>query len=233
MARSTFEGPILSGDNRFGPLRNVGYSQLVQNIDLDLSNTTSGTSTYGGSSGVFVTSNGIPNVAGTVYTPSASTFPSVVQTLPADTATNVYRGAVFYLPVGSDLDNIYVDCLALAAVTGGTAAISSQTVYVSNNYTAAAGTPTYFATGAVSAIGRQSLATFTAAQMGNQTATSTDILQANGNPNISQVVVTIAIVGTALDTRTALTGKYNFTLQYSQPDNNIGSTTAYPYGNFD
>jgi len=145
----------------------------------------------------------------------------------------VYRGAVLYVPTGADLDNIFVDCLALVAVAGGTAAVTSQTVYVSNNYTAAAGTPTYFATGAVSAIGRQSLATFTAAQMANQSATSTDILLPNGQPNISQIVVTIAIVGTNLDTRTSLTGKYNFTLQYSQPDNNIGSKTAYPYGNFD
>jgi len=233
MARSTFEGPILSGDNRFGPLRNVGYSQLVQNVDLDFSNTTSGTTTYSGGSSVFVTSNGIPNVAGTVYTPSASTFPSVVQTIPADTATNVYRGAVFYVPTGADLDNIYVDCLGLAAVAGGTAAITSQTVYVSNNYTAAAGTAAYFNTGAISAVGRQALSTFTATQMTNQTATSTDILQANGYLNISQVVVTIAIVGTNLDTRTSLTGKYNFTLQYTQPDTNIGTTTAYPYGNFD
>ena len=233
MARSTFEGPILSGDNRFGPLRNVGYSQLVQNIDLDLSNTTTGTATYGGSSGVFAASNGIPNLPGVVYQPSSSVYPSVVQTIPADTATNVYRGAVLYVPTGADLDNIYVDCLALVAVAGGTAAVTSQTIYVSNNYTAAAGTPTYFATGAVSAIGRQSLATFTATQMANQSATSTDILLPNGQPNISQIVVTIAIVGTNLDTRTSLTGKYNFTLQYSQPDNNIGSKTAYPYGNFD
>ena len=233
MARSTFDGPILSGDIRFGALRNVGYTQLVQNTDMDLAVTTNGSAAYGGSSGVFVASNNIPNVSGVVYQPSSSTYPSVVQTLPADTATNVYRGAVFYLPVGSDLDNIYVDCLALAAVSGGSAAITSQTVYVSNNYTAAAGTAAYFATGAVSAIGRQALATFTATQIGNQTATSTDILQANGQPNVSQVVITIAIVGTALDTRTALTGKYNFTLQYSQPDNNIGSKTVYPYGNFD
>jgi hypothetical protein len=233
MARSTFEGPILSGDNRFGPLRNVGYTQLVQNVDLDFANTTSGTAAYGGSSGVFVSSNGIPNVAGTVYTPSASTFPSVVQTIPADTATNIYRGAVFYVPTGSDLDNIYVDCLVPAAVSGGTAAITSVTAYISNNYTAAAGTATYFKTGAISAAGRQALSTFTATQMANQSATSTDILQANGYPNISQVVVTLAIVGTSLDTLTALTGKYNFTLQYTQPDNNIGSTTAYPYGNFD
>jgi hypothetical protein len=232
MARATFEGPVLSGDIRFGALRNVGYSQLVQNVDLDFSNTTIGTAAYGGSSGVFAASNNIPNVSGVVYQPSASVFPSVVQAIPADTATNVYRGAVLYVPTGADLDNIFVDCLALVAVTGGSAAITSQTVYVSNNYTAAAGTPNYFATGAVSAVGRQTLATFTAAQIANQTATSTDILQ-SGQPSVSQIVITVAIVGTALDTRTALTGKYNFTLQYSQPDNNIGTRTAYPYGNFD
>jgi len=232
MARSTFEGPILAGDKRFGAFRNVGYAQLVQNVDLDFSVTTNGAANYAGSSGQFVASNGIPNSNATIYTPSSSTYPSVVQTIPADTATNVYRGAVFYVPTGADLDNIYVDVLGLAAVAGGSAAITSQTVYVSNNYTAAAGTPTYFATGAISAVGRQSLATFTATQMTNQTATSTDILQ-SGSPNVSQVVVTIAIVGTALDTRTSLTGKYNFTLQYSQADGNIGTSTAYPYGNFD
>ena len=233
MGRSTFEGPILSGDNRFGPLRNVGYTQLVQNIDLDLASSTAGSSTYSGGSGVFVASNGVPNIAATVYTPSSTVYPSVAQTIPADTSTNVYRGAVFYLPTGADLDNIYVDLLTAVAVAGGSAALSSVTVYVSNNYTAAAGTPTYFATGAISTAGRQSLATFTATQMANQSATSTDILQANGQPNISQVVVTIAIVGTALDTRTSLTGKLNFTLQYTQPDNNIGTLTTYPYGNFD
>jgi len=231
MARSTFEGPILSGDNRFGPLRNVGYSQLVQNVDLDLANTTSGTSTYSGGSGVFVASNGIPNVAGVVYTPGAT--PATAVTIPADSATNVYRGAVMYLPAGADLDNIYVDLGVAVAVSGGSAALSSVTVYVSNNYTAAAGTAAYFATGAISTAGRQALATFTATQISNQTAASTDIYLPNGQPNLSQVVITVAIVGTALDTRTALTGKINFTLQYTQPDNNIGSTTAYPYGNFD
>ena len=233
MARATFEGPIISGDNRFGPLRNIGYSQLVQNCDLDFSNTTSGTNTYAGTSGNFVASNTIPNLNAVVYQPSSSTFPSVAQTIPADTNTNIYRGFVAYLPTGADLDDVFVDVAALYAVTGGTAAVSSQTVYVSNNYTAAGGTPTYFATGAISAVGRQSLATFTGTQIINQTATSTDILQANGNPNLSQVVFTVAIVGTALLSATATTGRYNFTLRYTQPDNNIGSTTAYPYGNFD
>ena len=117
--------------------------------------------------------------------------------------------------------------------SGGTAALSSVTVYVSNNYTAAAGTPTYFATGAITTVGRQALATFTGTQIATQSAASTDIYQGGTAPNLSQVVITVAIVGTALDTRTSLTGKLNFTLQYTQPDNNIGNLTTYPYGNFD
>ena len=61
MARSTFEGPVLSGDNRFGPLRNVGYMQLVQDANIILTNTTVNTAGYGGASGQFVNGNGIPN----------------------------------------------------------------------------------------------------------------------------------------------------------------------------
>jgi len=237
MARATFEGPILSGDNRFGPLRNVGYSQLVQNCDIDVSNTVAGTSTFGGSSGNFVNSNTIPNQISPVYTPSSTVYPSVLQTLPADSATNVYRGCVFYLPTGADLDDVFIDMATVFAVTGGTAALTSVQFLVSNNYTAAAGTANYFTTGVIAsgsqAVGRQTLSAFTNTQILNQSATSTDILQANGQPNLSQVVVTIALVGTALGTRTGLTGQINVTLRYTQPDNNIGTTTTYPYGNFD
>jgi len=235
MGRSTFEGPVLSGDTRFGPLRNVGYQQLVQNCDLDLSNTTAGTSTYSGTSGQFVTSNNIPNLNAVVYSPSATVSPPVAQTIPADSATNVYRGCVFYLPYGADLDDVFLDLGVVCAVTGGSASLTSQTFYVSNDYTAAAGTATYFNTAVITspAVGRTALATFTATQIANQGAASTDITQSNGQLNLSQVVVTIALVGTALDTRTALTGKLNVTLRYTQPDNNIGNLTTYPYGNFD
>ena len=227
MARATFEGPILSGDTRFGALRNVGYAGLNQSGNLLLTNVTANTANYGGVSGQFVDSNGIPNAAGVVYVPSSSTFPSVVQAIPADTATNIYRGFVAYLPTNSRIINMLVDVQALVTVTG---TLTSQTVYISNNYTAAAGTPTYAATGAISAVGRQALATFTATQLANMQATSTDILQ-SGQPNISQVVFTIAIVGTTLSAVTA--GQYIFTVQYTQADGNIGTTTAYPYGNFD
>jgi len=235
MARATFEGPVLSGDNRFGPLRNVGYAQLVQNVDLDVSNATVGSSTYAGGSGQFVASNGVPNVNGVVFTPSSTVYPSVAQTIPADSATNVYRGAVFYLPTGADLDDIFLDIATVFAVAGGSASLTSVQFLVSNNYTAAAGTAAYFTTGVITsnAVGRQSLSTFTGTQITNQSATSTDILQGNGQPNLSQVVVTIALVGTALNTRTSLTGQLNVTLRYTQPDNNIGTLTTYPYGNFD
>ena len=232
MARSTFEGPILSGDNRFGPFRNVGKVMLAQHADISLANTTPNTATYGGSSGVFVNANGIPNTAVTVYNPGSS-FPPVVQTIPADTATNVYRGVVFYLPTGCDFDGINVDCQTVVGVAGGSASLTSATVYASNNYTVAAGTPTYFSTGAITAVGRQALSTFTATQITNQTNTSTDIVQTNGQPNLSQVVVTVAIVGTGLDTRTSLTGAFSFFVRYLQNDPNIGNFTTYPYGNFD
>jgi hypothetical protein len=232
MARSTFDGPVLAGDNRFGPFRNVGYMMMAQHVDIDLSNTTSGSSTYSGGSGIFVNGNGIPNLAATVYTPSTS-YPPSAQTIPADTATNVYRGVVMYLPTGCDFDGVNIDCQAVVAVAGGTASLTSATVYVSNNYTAAAGTAAYFNTGAISAVGRQALSTFTATQIGNQTSTSTDIIQTNGQPNLSQVVFTLAIVGTNLDTRTSLTGKFSFFARYIQSDPNIGTTTTYPYGNLD
>ena len=130
MARSTFDGPVLAGDNRFGPLRNVGTPLLAQHVDISLANTTAGTTTYSGSSGIFVNGNTIQNVNGVVYTPGTTTYGAV--TIPADTATNVYRGVVMYLPTGCNLDGVNVDCQAVVAVAGGSASLSSATVYVSN-----------------------------------------------------------------------------------------------------
>lgn len=334
MARSTFEGPVLQGDNRFGSLRNVGYSGLVQNAYLDFNNTTTNTAGYSGGSGVFVRSNGIPNAQAVVYSPSATAFPATVQTIPADTATNIYRGAVLYVPYGSTINDLLVDMAVLPAVSGGTAAISSSTVYVSNNYVAASGTARYAQTGSLSTIGRQSLSAFTLPQMYNQLSTSGDIANppASGqgtNPYsnlVSQIVFTVAIVGTNLNTAvgtatvagaaisnttgtftctsnaflangqtltisgtlggtgsisgyssptsylvtavsggagtvtgftltnldgsaitttagtptgltytisSALAGRFNFTARYTQLDGNIGTSTTYPFGNFD
>jgi hypothetical protein len=229
MARSTFDGPILSGDNRYGPLRNVGTPLLAQHIDISFANTTVGTNTYSGSSGVFVNGNGIQNLNGVVYTPGTTTYAPVA--IPADTATNVYRGVVLYLPTGCNLDGVNVDCQTVVAVAGGSASLTSATVYVSNNYTAAAGTAAYLNTGSITAVGRQATSTLSATQINNQSSTSTDIIQPNGQANLSQVVITVAIVGTGLDTRTSLTGAFSFLTRYFQNDPNIGTLTTYPYGN--
>ena len=59
MARSTFEGPILSGDNRFGALRDVGYAVLEQDCYIDLSVSTVGANGYSGGSGQFAWGNNI------------------------------------------------------------------------------------------------------------------------------------------------------------------------------
>jgi hypothetical protein len=170
---------------------------------------------------------------GTVYVPSATATP-VAQTIPADTATNIYRGAVFYLPAGVDIDDVFFDIATQFAVSGA-GTLTSVQFLLGNNYTAAAGTASYMQTAAITsnAVGRQTLATFTSQQILNQSSTSTDIYQGGTNPNLSQAVVTIALVGTGFTSSTVLAGQVNVTMRYSQPDNNIGNLTTYPYGNFD
>ena len=231
MGRSTFEGPILSGDNRFGPQRSVGYTTLTQSGYLNFLNTSSNTAGYGGGSGVFVNANNIPNGQATVYVPS-SILPlgqNSVQTIPADTASQIYRGFVCYIPTGSDIDNCFVDVAVVPTVASGT--LSTIKVYVSNNYTVEGGTPTYSSISSVSAVGRQSLATFTATQITNQNSTSTDIVGINGTQAVSQIVFTVSMAGSTMTTLSA--GQMYFSIRYIQPDGNIGTATAYPYGNFD
>ena len=235
MSRATFEGPILSGDNRFGPLRNVGSARLSQIAVVDYSVTTgNGTSYYPGAAQQFVNGNQLSsdaNVNATVYTPSASVYPSAVASLPADSGTNIYRGVVAYLPTGSQIESIVVDYLT--AITVGNASLSAVNIYVSNGYTAAAGTPTYatiaLGTTTVGTVGRQTT-TYSAANLLNMTSTSTDILQ-SGGPNLSQVVFTLSIVGVTLTTLTA--GKFNFDINYVQADGTLGTKTVYPFGNAD
>jgi len=230
MARSTFEGPVLSGTTRFGPFRNVGYAELAQSAALNIATTTPNTAGYGGSSGVFVASNNIPNSAVTVYTPNSASTTLTATSIPADSAT-VYRGYVAYLPAGSRIIDIFVDIGVITTFTSGS--LTSVQVNVSNNYVAATGTCTYAQTAVLTspAVGRQSFNTFTATQLANQQSTSTDIVQANGEFNLSQVVFTVASIN---GTNVAITGgTYYFTIRYTQPDGNIGTTTTYPFGNFD
>ena len=230
MARSTFEGPVLSGTQRFGNFRNVGYTVLSQSATLNIANTTVNTAGYGGSSGVFVDSNNIPNGSQIVYTPNSASTTLTATSIPADAAT-VYRGFVAYLPAGSRILDILVDIGVVTTFTSGT--LTSVQINVSNDYVAAAGTCTYAQTGVLTspAVGRQSFNAFTATQLANQQSTSTDIVQLNGEPNLSQIVFTVASIN---GTNVAITGgTYYFTIRYTQPDGNIGTTTTYPYGNFD
>ena len=233
MGRSTFEGPVLSGDNRFGPTRNVGYVETVQSVALNLATTTANTAGYSGASGVFVNSNNIPNQNAVIYTPS-STAIATAATVTADTATLVMRGAVAYLPAGSRVLDFIIDMGAAAAVAGGTATLTTQIVYISNTFAnAQTSTATYAVTANLTTAGRQSISAQSATQLSNIQSTSTDVIGLPSTPNLSQIVFTLALVGVNLDSRTALTGQYYFTVRYTQPDGNIGTTTAYPYGNFD
>lgn len=234
MARSTFEGPILSGDNRFGPFRNVGYATLTQNGYMNLMNTTVNTAGYAGGSSQPAAGNNITNTNATIYTPS-STVPytsSAVVTPTADgtsgSATNFYRTFVMYIPAGSDIDTAIID-VAVVPTSGGT--VSTIKMYISNTFSAESGvTPTYGATGAITAVGRQAI-TLSATQVTNANNTSTDLIAVNNNQSLSQIVFTLSMVGTSMTTITA--GQIYIALRYVQSDGNIGTATAYPYGNFD
>jgi hypothetical protein len=227
------EGPILSGDSRFTPLRNVGYARLSQDAFIDFAATGgNGTAGYAGSSGQFVNGNGIPNVNATVYTASGgNVYPPVAVTPTADTSTAIYRGVVFYLPYGAQIESIIVDYITALTLTSAT--LSSVSVLVSNGFVTSS--PSYgtvtLGTTTVGTAGRQTT-TYSGPNLQNMLATTADITTGNNSPSqMSQVVFTLAIVGTGLSALSA--GKFNFALNYMQNDLNIGSTTAYPYGNFD
>ena len=234
MARSTFEGPVLAGDSRFGPLRNVGYSVLAQACDMDFTVTTQGTAGYSGGSAQFVNGNTIPNVNGQLYTPSSvygANGPTAVSPTADSTGSsgNLFRGCVMYLPVGSSINDILVDCGVVPTVSGGT--IGTITVKVGNAFN----TTTYASVTAVSAVGRQSLATFTDAQFIAQASTTADIQNPaiGATPNfLSQLVFTVTVPYT-VSASTISAGKFYFTVRYTQADGNIGTLTTYPYGNFD
>ena len=249
MARSTFEGPILQGNNRFGPLRNVGYVESVQSLYLDLTNTTVATAGYSGGSTQFVCSNGVPNTNATIYTAGAgTTYPPVAVTPTADGGTYIYRGGVIYVPYGSIIRDVIIDVVAVQTLTTGT--VTGMQVLVSNGFTAYNGTAKYASSGSTSATytaGRQIALTsskqdlYSATQLANLLAGTTgDIANPagantdlNGN-QLSQVVVTIATTVSGADAAAPFTaGKYNVIVRYTQPDPNIGSNTTYPYGNFD
>jgi len=233
MGRSTFSGPILSGEQRFGSQRNVGTVQLVQNAFLDFSVTTPGTTNYGGSSGTFVSSNNIPNNVGTIWTPQNGVYnnngPTLASAPTADTTGTNYRGAVFLLPYGSNLIDVIIE--QGTTPTDGTHAVTSIQPYISNAF--ATSTGVYATSAAITGAGR-TYATYSATQLDNANGTLLDVqnIQPGNQPSwFSQVVVTLAMTATGLTSVNA--GQMNITLRYTQADYNIGNATTYPYGNFD
>jgi len=239
MARSTFEGPVLSGDVRFGALRNVGYTVLAQDANIVLTNTATNTAGYGGSSGQFINANGIPNSAATVYTPSSTAYPPTVATITADTVSTttgtLYRGIVMYLPYGSSIHDILID--TNVAITINTGTVGTVTGKIGNTFN----DTTYGSITSANSTGRQTVAQ-TGAQLLACTSTTGDVTyspsQGSGpNSNVlSQVVLTLTIpyTGGTSGTLSSITaGTFNMIVRYTQLDGNIGNATTYPYGNFD
>jgi hypothetical protein len=239
MARSTFEGPVLAGDNRFGPLRNVGYMQLVQDTNVVLTNATNATAGYGGVSGQFVNGNGIPNVNATVYTPSTA-YPPTAATITADTVSTttgtLYRGIVMYVPYGSTINDILIDTNVAITLSAGTA--GTVTGKIGNNFD----TTTYGSITTMNAATGRNTVAQTGAQLLSCQATSADVTYApsqGSGPNsniLSQVVLTITIPytgGTSGVLSTITAGTFSMAVRYTQLDGNIGTSTTYPYGNFD
>ena len=237
MARSTFAGPILAGNSRFGPVRDVGYTDLVQDCSIVLTNITAATAGYSGGSGQFVNGNLIPNVNGTVYTRSATAYPPTAATITADSGTGgsgtLYRGIVFYVPVGSNINDFLIDTNVAITATGGT--IGTVSVQIGNAFN----DTTYGSITSANASAARNTIVQTGAQLLATNATTVDFTNPNGvlePATFSQVVVTFTIPytggsGTTLPTITA--GTFTAAMRYTQLDTNIGTTTAYPYGNFD
>jgi hypothetical protein len=242
MARSTFEGPILSGNNRFSPFRNVGYSDLIQETSIVLTNATNGTAGYAGGSGQFVNGNTIPNVNATVYTPSSSVYPPVAATITADAGTSgagtLYRGITFWLPYGSSINDLLIDTNVVITATGGT--LGTVTAKIGNAFDAT----TYGSITTVNASAARNTTAQTGAQLLACNSTTGDITNppaggqaaATFGSLVSQVVVTFTIPytggsGTTLPVITA--GTITAAVRYTQLDANIGNSTTYPYGNFD
>jgi hypothetical protein len=234
MGRSTFEGPVLSGDNRFGPQRDVGYMDMIQSTFLDFSKTTPGQSGYAGGSGVFVTSNNIPNQAATIWTAQSGAYsatgPTVAGTAPtADTSGTIYRGCVFLIPQGSNITDLIVDVGTLP--TDGSVTANSIQPYISNAFATSTGV---YATASAITSATRGTSTFVGTQLLYSNATLQDVqnIQPGQQPTwFSQVVVTLKITNTSLVAPTS--GQIQVTLRYVQQDMNIGNSTAYPYGNFD
>lgn len=244
MARSTFDGPVLSGPIRAGQFRNVGYTQLVQAVKLDFSNTGgSGTVGYPGASGQFVNSVSdtlsAGNVPATLYTPSSTVYPPAAATVTADTSSQVYRGAVMYLPYGATITDIIVDVSTAFAITSSTttptAVVNIGNQFNGTQYGVYTLSPTATTIPAARVVTPTSVTAAQLTAMQSTTGDITNTLYSGSDPYStlsSQVVITLNLTNGVNPVTAPTAGVLAVTLRYYQLDPNVGSTTAYPYGNF-
>jgi hypothetical protein len=148
----------------------------------------------------------------------------------------LYRGVVFYLPYGSNINDFLLDTNVAITLNNGT--VGTVTAKMGNAFN----DTTYGnVTSMNAATGRNTIAQ-TGAQLLACNATTGDItispVQGSNQYSslMSQVVVTLTIpyTGGVSGTLSAITaGTFTFAVRYTQLDANIGNSTTYPYGNFD
>jgi hypothetical protein len=188
-----------------------------------------GTAGYPGGSTQFVNGNLIPNVNSPVYVQSATAYPPTVASITADAATTVYRGAVMYLPIGSQLLDILVEVGTAVGTSGST--MTAAVVNVGNQFNG-----TQYGSATLT-VGSNAITAGTYSVTTNPDAlwsTTADFTNPTGvvEPGtFSQLVFTLALTGTGTPAPNA--GTLYLTARYKQLDPNIGTTTTYPYGNFD
>ena len=162
---------------------------------------------------------------------------STAATITADSGTGgsgtLYRGIVFYVPVGSNINDFLIDTNVAITATGGT--IGTVSVQIGNAFN----DTTYGSITSANASAARNTIVQTGAELLATNSTTVDFTNPNGvlePATFSQVVVTFTIPytggsGTTLPTITA--GTFTAAVRYTQLDTNIGTATAYPYGNFD
>jgi hypothetical protein len=253
MGRSTFDGPILSGDQRFGPQRDLGFTDLVQSTLMDFSQTNPATfNDYSGSSGTFVTSSkGPQNTPATIWVPQYGTYSQsgpVVCTssttppspyVDGTTANTIYRGVVFLIPFYSNITDIIVDVGAMPVDSASHTATSIQP-YVSNAFVSSSisnSTPGLYGTSAaITGIGRTNItyagapnSTYypgtTSSQLGNTIGTFQDVqnIQPGQQPTWFSQVVVTFAISATTFVGPTTSGLINTTIRYQQPDIPMGN----------
>ena len=152
------------------------------------------------------------------------------------TTGTLYRGVVFYLPYGSNINDFLLDTNVAITLNNGT--VGTVTAKIGNAFN----DTTYANVASMNAAtGRNTIAQ-TGAQLLSCNSTTGDITQSPSQGTgpyaalVSQVVMTLTIpyTGGVSGTLSAITaGTFTFALRYTQLDANIGNSTTYPYGNFD